>query len=56
MLWMRGFLIVLLAAHTVVALAETQSGTQAAPSNSSAEQDRFDVFEYQVVGNSVLSH
>ncbi len=55
MLWMRGFLIVLLAAHTAVALAETQSGTQAAPSQGSAEADRFDVFEYQVVGNSVLS-
>ena len=57
MLWMRGILIALLAAHTVVSLAEPQPATAAAevaPDGATAAADHFDIFEFQVEGNSVL--
>ena len=57
MLWMRGFWIVLLAAHTAVSLAEPQPvPAKAEPTAevAKAEEDRFDIFEFQVEGNSVL--
>ena len=50
--WMRGFLIVLLAAHATLTLAEPQP--EAARPVAAAEEDRFDIFEFQVEGNSVL--
>lgn len=50
----------LLATHTVLSLAEPQPEAAAAPAATPKpaavpEVDRFDIFEFQVVGNSVLS-